>query len=597
MRRLTVTGLMVTAAVFLAGAVNDPGGRFTANLTGADVRPPVDSETDGRFSISFNEEETEGRVYLRVNDGVGITEAHLHCHDLRLGDPIVVTLLGPISGGEDIDKAVAPFFLDDEQIAAQNSECAITNIHELREAIVKGEIYADVHSVAHPGGEIQGQVSFYRQDTDGDGLIDRHDPDIDGDGIVNEDDPTPYTATLFGGGEPSPPQGATGAKIFTESYADIPWHQKLSTKDSNLIDIPIVMPYEALPADQIKEDCRKVSDPTKQARCMLRYGIVNIMGFQRTDTLYKSTDPPPAKCPDTTEGCVEVKLTVQRFHTQNKTGTPQAELIRNNKYVSKKMIPNPNPPPEKIPKFEIPSLGYAITEATMFAPWLPWYTGHYCAQASDGVHDAVCYEDYFTTMIQATGNPKEKKWLKDVPDEFLPHGVTGIFPPFCLAGKYSCDLKLGKVNWLKNEKKTAWATDPMVLQENPPGTKTPCKDHDGKIIDHDKCQLEVEDRTDNLVKQFKASIEDDRYFFDDKRHYPWDNATTNRTELQKAIQTNPFIGAYDLTFLTPDMQGGDAPPYPAIDHSSPEDPMCYPSGASTRIITTPDRVMPTNLIT
>ncbi|MDX1410764.1 MAG: CHRD domain-containing protein [Nitrospirales bacterium] len=152
----------MTTAISLAGATDDPGGRFTANLTGGDVRPPVDTETDGRSSISFNEEETEGRVYLRVNDGVGIAEAHLHCHNSPLNNPIAVTLLGPISGGEDIDKAVEPFFLDDEQIAAQNSECAITNLGELREAIVRGRIYADVHSVAHPDEEIQGQVSFYR---------------------------------------------------------------------------------------------------------------------------------------------------------------------------------------------------------------------------------------------------------------------------------------------------------------------------------------------------------------------------------------------------------------------------------------------------
>ena len=456
--------VIVAAAFLLTGAAEDPGGRFTANLTGADVRPPVDTETDGRFSIRFNEEDTEGRVYLRVDDGVGITEAHLHCHNSRLNDPIAVTLLGPLSGGEDIDRAVKPFILNDEQIAAQNSECAITNLRELREAIVKGEIYADVHSVAHPGGEIQGQVSFYRQDTDGDGLIDRHDPDIDGDGILNADDDTPYTGLLgggVGGGGPSFPQRANGDVVLTDTYADIPWHQKLSTKDSNLIDIPIVMPYEAIPFNTIGDEvCNKVTNSLQKARCMLRYGIVNIMGMERTDRLYQAGKA-PTTCPDTTEDCVEVALKVQRFHTAttNSDGY-EADVIKNNQYISPKMIPNSNPPPKEIPKFEVPSLGYAITEATMFAPWLPWYTGHYCAQAFDDVHDSVCYEDYFTTMIQATGNP-DKPWLTEVPDVFLPHGEMGIFPPFCKAGETSCDLLLGKVKWLKDE--GSWKTDPKVI--------------------------------------------------------------------------------------------------------------------------------------
>ena len=79
MQRLPIIALILIAAVFLAGAVGDPGDRFSAYLTGADVRPQVDTNTKGRFSIRFNEEENEARVYLRVSNGVGITEAHLHC--------------------------------------------------------------------------------------------------------------------------------------------------------------------------------------------------------------------------------------------------------------------------------------------------------------------------------------------------------------------------------------------------------------------------------------------------------------------------------------------------------------------------------------
>ncbi len=560
MKRLTLIFLIMITALFLAGATGNPGGRFTATLTGADVRPPVDTETDGRFSISFNKEDTEGRVYLRVNDGIGITEAHLHCHDPRLNDPIALILLGPISGGEDIDNALEPFFLGDEQIAAQNSECKITNLRELREAIVKGEVYAKVHSVANPAGEIQGQVSFYRQDIDGDGLIDRRDPDIDGDGILNADDDTPYTRNLprggVGGGGSSLPQRAAGTPLLEESYADIPWHQKLSTKDSNLIDIPIVMPYEAIPFNTIGDEaCKKVTDPIKQARCMLRYGIVNVMGMHRTDTPYQAGKA-PTTCPDTNENCVEVALKVQRFHTAttNSNGY-EADVIKNNPGTAI----NVNAPPDK-QTVTIPSLGYAITEATMFAPWLPWYTGHYCAQEFDNVHDAVCYEDYFTTMIQATGNPDEP-WLTEVPDVFVPPGETGIFTKFCKAGQTSCDLLLGKVKWLKNETKTAWATDPEVITTfHACGGLHPNTPDNNPDRTKEQCQQEVEDRTQNLVKQFNASITDKDYFFDDKHHYPWNETAKTKTELQTAIQTNPFIGAYNLTWFTADEQGDGTPP-------------------------------------
>ena len=574
MRRLTIPGLIVMTAVFLAGAVaEDPGGRFAAYLTGADVRPQVETDTEGRFSISFSEEETAARLFLIVDDGVGITEAHLHCHDSRRDDPIAVTLLGLIPEGEDIDRVLKPIRLDDEQIAAQNSPCEITNLRELREAIVRGRIYADVHSVAHPGGEIQGQVSFYRQDTDGDGIIDRHDPDIDGDGILNAQDDTPYTSASLVGS-----QDASGKKLFTESYTDIPWHQKLSTKDSNLIDIPIVMPFKAIPFKGENNKCKAADITAKEkARCMLQYGIINVMGMERTDTLYDpDKDTIPADCPDTKKDCVEVKLKVQRFHsnTTNSMGY-EAEDIRNNPGEAKNTLGKP---------VKIVSLGYAITEATLFTPWLPWYTGHYCALAKDGVHDAVCYEDYFTTMIQATGKPGQA-WLEEVPDIFVPHGkLKTIFENFCKAGLRSCDLKLGKVKWLKKDG-GGWETDPKVITTfHPCGGLHPDMKDNNPDRTKEQCQQEVETRTDNLVTQFNTAITNTDYFFDDKHHYPWENTATDRAELQTAIQTNPFIGAYNLTWYAADKQGKE----------KEEDPTIYRSFFNGRPYVLPKQCVATN---
>ena len=325
------------------------------------------------------------------------------------------------------NRVLETFTLDDETIAAQSSGCGITTLRDLRQAIVEGRIYADVHSLANPSGEIGGQVSFYGEDTDEDGLIDRRDPDIDGDGIANEDDDTPYNPSPLGGSAPP-------TVLVEEFYTDIPWHQKLSTKDSNLIDIPMVMPFDAIAFKDAK--CKAANMTAKEkARCMLQYGIVNVMGMERTDTLYDSGKA-PANCPDTNKDCVEVKLKVQRFHsnTTNSEGY-EADEIRNNPG----MAINKNETDPKKKDVIIPSLGYAITEATMFVPWLsPWPIGHYCAKGYDDVHDAVCYEDYFTTMIQATGKP-EQAWLEEVPAVFIPHGEKGIFTNFCKADEFSCD--------------------------------------------------------------------------------------------------------------------------------------------------------------
>jgi hypothetical protein len=43
-------------------------------------------------------------------------------------------------------------------------------------------------------------------------------------------------------GEDAAPPPATGDVLVDEWYTDLPWHQKLSTLDSNLIDVPFVLP-------------------------------------------------------------------------------------------------------------------------------------------------------------------------------------------------------------------------------------------------------------------------------------------------------------------------------------------------------------------
>ena len=105
-----------------------------------------------------------------------------------------------------------------------------------------------------------------------------------------------------------------------------------------------------------------------------------------------------------------------------------------------------------------------------------------------------------------------------------------------------------------------------MVRENPPCIQK--FEVDNKTVEKElstaECQKDVQDRTRNLVNQFNASIGDGRYFFDDEHHYPWEEgASTSQKELQKAIQTNPYVGAYYLTWFAADKQGGGAPTPPS----------------------------------
>ena len=45
----------------------------------------------------------------------------------------------------------------------------------------------------------------------------------------------------------SPPGAPPTGPVVTESYSDVPWHQKLGTFAGNELDEAIVLPYGALP--------------------------------------------------------------------------------------------------------------------------------------------------------------------------------------------------------------------------------------------------------------------------------------------------------------------------------------------------------------
>ncbi|CAA0110666.1 Uncharacterised protein [Halioglobus japonicus] len=316
--------------------------------------------------------------------------------------------------------------------------------------------------------------------------------------------------------DPEPRRDATGELLVDEWFTDLPWHQKLSTLDSNVIDVPFVLPFAALP----QSACPAATTPTEQARCMLRYGIVNVMAMHRTDTRYQPGEADNTQdCGD--DECVEVKFEVQRLHTLTDDHKGYAaDTIRNNAYEYR----NPNEPAQNI---RVPSLGFAITEATIFAPWRPWYMGHYCGVDRADYIDAVCYDDYFTTQLQAPADSAANQfWLRDYPAIFNPQGEEPGYTRFCQSGKPSCSMYLGKVDWMPD------ATEPQVVG---------CIKDGGQSEDPlAVCQKQVNASTQRLDAQFNKSLSQ----YSDEGRYPWAESPVENPGA--AIATNPSIGFYKL---------------------------------------------------
>lgn len=157
-----VATMMILALALTVTVVADAGETFKARLRGDQEVPPVVTDTTGRAKIQINKALTEGEFTLTVNDGIRVTQAHLHCAAAGVNGPIVVFLAGLHGGGLNVDgKWVSNATFTDTSIV--NPACGAT-VAALVEFMRIGGVYVNVHTVAHPAGEVRGQVEATSRD-------------------------------------------------------------------------------------------------------------------------------------------------------------------------------------------------------------------------------------------------------------------------------------------------------------------------------------------------------------------------------------------------------------------------------------------------
>jgi hypothetical protein len=129
---------------------------FKADLSGDQEVPPAMTDASGMAMFRLDKSERSLEIQLRVENGIGITQSHIHCAPAGQNGPVVVFLAGLHAAGLDVDgKWVSNAFLTDGSIV--NPACGGT-IAELAEEMRTGNTYVNVHSLAVPSGEIRGQI-------------------------------------------------------------------------------------------------------------------------------------------------------------------------------------------------------------------------------------------------------------------------------------------------------------------------------------------------------------------------------------------------------------------------------------------------------
>lgn len=153
-RLLKVLTLVAIAGALATNAAADE--IFKADLSGDQEVPPVATGASGMAIFRLNKSETWLEIQLRVDNGVGITQSHIHCAPAGENGPVVVFLAGLHAAGLDVNgKWISNAFITEASIV--NSACGGT-LAELAQSLRTGNTYVNVHSQAVPSGEIRGQI-------------------------------------------------------------------------------------------------------------------------------------------------------------------------------------------------------------------------------------------------------------------------------------------------------------------------------------------------------------------------------------------------------------------------------------------------------
>ena len=133
---------------------------YGTRLSGAQEVPPVDTETRGRFRMEFKRDMSAAEFRLRINDGMRVTQAHIHCGPEGSNGPAIIFLGGFHERGWDVDGWwVGNAVVTDDNIV--NDACGTTLV-DIAASMDAGMAYVNVHTVRVPSGEIRGQIKRRR---------------------------------------------------------------------------------------------------------------------------------------------------------------------------------------------------------------------------------------------------------------------------------------------------------------------------------------------------------------------------------------------------------------------------------------------------
>ncbi len=159
MKRKILALTLILAAVPLAawGVVAMTG--FKAQLSGAQVVPPVKIKATGGVLFDFSNDGKSLHFKLSVKNLADVTAAHIHLAAPGKEGPPVVTLY-PFGSSKPVKAGKFSGILAQGVITAANLEGPLKgkSLSDLLKEIQEGNACVKVHTKQHPDGELRGQI-------------------------------------------------------------------------------------------------------------------------------------------------------------------------------------------------------------------------------------------------------------------------------------------------------------------------------------------------------------------------------------------------------------------------------------------------------
>ena len=128
---------------------------FKATLTGGEEVPPNTSPATGSATVTISPDRTTLHFVVTVNNINNATLSHIHLAQKGQNGPVVVNFfLGPVKAGS----YSGTLAQGDVTSANFVGPLAGHSMSELVKDIQDGTCYVNVHTTAHPPGEIRGQL-------------------------------------------------------------------------------------------------------------------------------------------------------------------------------------------------------------------------------------------------------------------------------------------------------------------------------------------------------------------------------------------------------------------------------------------------------